>query len=276
MRLTKYTFEFSKAIDEDAQEEAREHRFKVLRVEPIKERMRFDYPFSVLDKLAEERGTSVEKPGMYRGTTVMRAPDSMYEAEERAFERAVSAAKRSSVYTYISVDKLPIRKPIGQKVRQYALSRGRRFRVENAAYSTSDTSPQWLEPAAGSFFDVKTHRAWLFSGFVYVTDDFDLTPEDVKALVAEADNKRRIRLEKAHAVAAMAEVLSEPRRRQPIPQDVRILVWKRDGGRCVECDSQEALEFDHIIPIAMGGSNTDRNLQLLCQDCNRRKGATLG
>ncbi len=55
-----------------------------------------------------------------------------------------------------------------------------------------------------------------------------------------------------------------------------ILVWQRDGGRCVECDSQRELEYDHVIPLAMGGSTTDRNLQLLCAPCNRRKGATLG
>ena len=64
--------------------------------------------------------------------------------------------------------------------------------------------------------------------------------------------------------------------RQPIPQEVKLLVWQRDRGRCVECGVQSELEFDHIIPLAMGGSNTDRNLQLLCETCNRRKGATLG
>jgi 5-methylcytosine-specific restriction endonuclease McrA len=57
---------------------------------------------------------------------------------------------------------------------------------------------------------------------------------------------------------------------------VKVAVWQRDAGRCVECGSQEDLEFDHVIPLAMGGSNTERNLQLLCAACNRRKGATLG
>ena len=53
-------------------------------------------------------------------------------------------------------------------------------------------------------------------------------------------------------------------------------VWQRDGGRCVECASKEKLEYDHIIPFSEGGSNTDRNLQLLCEPCNRSKGSKIG
>lgn len=60
--------------------------------------------------------------------------------------------------------------------------------------------------------------------------------------------------------------------REPIPEEVRREVWRRDGGKCVKCSSQEKLEFDHIIPIIKGGSNTSRNIQLLCQKCNRKKG----
>ena len=67
-----------------------------------------------------------------------------------------------------------------------------------------------------------------------------------------------------------------PEQARLISAEVRREVWRRDRGQCAECQSQERLEFDHIIPVAMGGSNTARNIQLLCEVCNRKKAATLG
>lgn len=56
-----------------------------------------------------------------------------------------------------------------------------------------------------------------------------------------------------------------------IPREVRQRVWQRYGGRCAECAATNYLEFDHIIPFAKGGSNTDANVQLLCRGCNSKK-----
>lgn len=56
-----------------------------------------------------------------------------------------------------------------------------------------------------------------------------------------------------------------------IPQDVRNRVWQRYGGRCAECGARDYLEFDHIIPVAKGGSNSEQNVQLLCRRCNLAK-----
>lgn len=95
---------------------------------------------------------------------------------------------------------------------------------------------------------------WLYEFKVYVTSDQQLTPADVSALLNEVANRRRLQLEKAHALQAMTEELSKGPKREHIAQDVKVLVWQRDGGRCVSCGSQSDLEFDHIIPIAMGGS----------------------
>lgn len=64
-------------------------------------------------------------------------------------------------------------------------------------------------------------------------------------------------------------------RRETIPREVMTYVWRRDEGRCIQCGSQERLEFDHIIPVSKGGSYTARNLQLLCERCNRAKSGSI-
>ena len=56
-----------------------------------------------------------------------------------------------------------------------------------------------------------------------------------------------------------------------ISQEVKDRVWNRDHGQCAVCGSREKLEFDHITPFSKGGSNTYRNIQLLCESCNRKK-----
>ena len=110
-------------------------------------------------------------------------------------------------------------------------------------------------------------------------DSEGLGPADVQALILQRDGKKQATLERAHAEAfgsPVVEVSDEPRsRRESIPESVRHEVWRRDEGRCVDCGSRERLEFDHIIPVSKGGSNTARNLELRCETCNRRKGATI-
>lgn len=56
-----------------------------------------------------------------------------------------------------------------------------------------------------------------------------------------------------------------------IPRDVRQRVWQKYGGQCAECSDDQYLEFDHVIPVAKGGSNSDANVQLLCRKCNLKK-----
>ncbi|HLF76531.1 MAG TPA: HNH endonuclease signature motif containing protein [Dehalococcoidia bacterium] len=122
--------------------------------------------------------------------------------------------------------------------------------------------------------DEERRRAWwLFRGEFY-WDDEGFQETEVKALVLQRNSQKDRRVK--HAVALMEQTEAmETASRTPIPDEVKVFVWKRDNGCCVRCGSNERLEFDHVIPLAMGGSNTARNLQLLCEPCNRAKGASL-
>jgi 5-methylcytosine-specific restriction endonuclease McrA len=112
---------------------------------------------------------------------------------------------------------------------------------------------------------------WAFEGRVY-WEDSRLSADDVLALVRDRERRVQRTLERAHAALAA----NPERRREPIPRAVRLAVFERDGGRCVECGSAFDIQYDHVIPLALGGANTAENLQILCAPCNQAKGATLG
>ena len=116
-------------------------------------------------------------------------------------------------------------------------------------------------------------RQWWWFRDCFYWEDEGLTAPDVMALVLERERRKQRRLDRAHA--AMHQELAPVARREPIPRDTRLAVWKRDSGRCVECGSDFDLQYDHVIPLSMGGATSAQNLQLLCGACNRAKGASL-
>jgi 5-methylcytosine-specific restriction enzyme A len=80
---------------------------------------------------------------------------------------------------------------------------------------------------------------------------------------------------KKHAPTDQSDSKTEKPSRY-IAASIRVDVLSRDGYKCVFCgrNSQEiSLEIDHIFPFSQGGSNKPDNLQTLCIDCNRGKGA---
>jgi hypothetical protein len=118
-------------------------------------------------------------------------------------------------------------------------------------------------------------RYWQFQDRVYWESE-DLNADEVKALLISQQQRQRGRIERAQAMAAMGwQPQDQSRRRDVIPDDVKQLVWLRDGGRCRHCGSQVELQYDHIIPVTLNGSSNHENLQLLCGPCNRRKSGGL-
>lgn len=109
---------------------------------------------------------------------------------------------------------------------------------------------------------------WFYKEKIYWEND-GLDPESVKALADARESKKQRKVE------FLKGPETKQKSRRYIDDDVKLAVWRRDNARCVKCGSNKDLEFDHIIPVSMGGSSTERNLQLLCERCNREKGADL-
>jgi 5-methylcytosine-specific restriction endonuclease McrA len=120
--------------------------------------------------------------------------------------------------------------------------------------------------------ELERRAYWLFEDRCYWEDE-GLEAADVRALVRERERRQQRRLERAHAALAGAD---GRRRRDPIPRALRLAVWERDGGACVHCGSRFDIQYDHLIPVALGGATSAENLQILCAECNREKGAALG
>lgn len=59
-----------------------------------------------------------------------------------------------------------------------------------------------------------------------------------------------------------------------IPFQMKMRVVRRDNYTCQHCGKNlkdDEVEFDHIIPVARGGSAEEHNIRLTCFDCNRDK-----
>jgi|WetSurMetagenome_2_1015567.scaffolds.fasta_scaffold34969_2 hypothetical protein len=122
-----------------------------------------------------------------------------------------------------------------------------------------------------------TRRLYLFGNHLWERSrkEWSLSNDDFFLVIQDAVNKERRKMARLRKSVKAGQVVSEFTSREAIEEDVRIFVWRRDNGRCVRCGSQERLEFDHIIPVSKGGSSTARNIQILCERCNREKGDSI-
>ena len=62
-------------------------------------------------------------------------------------------------------------------------------------------------------------------------------------------------------------------KRPVVPEAVRNSIFERDGNKCVLCASTDNLQLDHIVSLSKGGKTEENNLQTLCEECNKVKGA---
>jgi len=117
-------------------------------------------------------------------------------------------------------------------------------------------------------------RTFWWSDQGYYWAEADLDAEAVELLLWNRQRRQSSQLDRLRKARVNATDL-ETSRRARIPDDVKVLVWERDDGRCVQCGVEDDLQFDHVIPVAKGGGVAAENIQILCGDCNRAKSASI-
>lgn len=106
---------------------------------------------------------------------------------------------------------------------------------------------------------------WAYNGVFHLTDSWQERDEHrhvfkfrLVAVVGEEDFAQPARM--------------DAQRRRFIPPNVKLEVWKRDGGKCAICGAIDELHFDHVVPFSKGGTSlTAANIQLLCARHNLAK-----
>lgn len=139
--------------------------------------------------------------------------------------------------------------------------------VSVVLYEESKTSPVLfgIEDAR------KVYRKYALYKDQWYLNSEGLSADDVAAVLKDREHRTNLKLEAVRVSAAGAKTT-----REPIASEIQRAVWQRDKGTCVKCGIQSRLHLDHIIPVSRGGSNSVANIQILCSNCNLKKGTLIG
>lgn len=131
------------------------------------------------------------------------------------------------------------------------------------------------------WYAANTEKAKAYDAKLY-TDN----PEKKKAVSAKwrADNPEKLKAYSAKYSASNSEIRRihchnyRARKRTnggKLSRRLAERLYKFQRGKCACCGQPlgDDYHLDHIMPLALGGSNTDDNIQLLRQQCNNQKRA---
>jgi 5-methylcytosine-specific restriction endonuclease McrA len=96
-----------------------------------------------------------------------------------------------------------------------------------------------------------------------------MVPELLKRLVGRSTSTSAVEETQDEWVQALERRGRSGQVGNPLPYEwVRMYVWRRDHGRCVQCGSHERVWFEYVVPVMAGGTNTEQNIRLMCRSCS--------
>ena len=101
--------------------------------------------------------------------------------------------------------------------------------------------------------------------------DPDVIQADIKKLMANPEVQK-----KAGIYEYLLEGNDKVLKIRTFDDDMKLTVYHKQNGKCAICGKSfdiDKMHGDHIIPWSKGGQTTIDNCQMLCRDCNLKKGA---
>ena len=161
---------------------------------------------------------------------------------------------------------------------------------------------EWETPNVAEFIQVVSPSDAL-SRLASLVDDEGEQEEELSpghSLVENAENSTKSRWERSKPILAKVWALTRlvtlwiadrlidlmllvqvgkrrfpPTKRIAWPTGLKERLMRKQRNICAYCGrryTSHFFEIDHMIPVALGGSNDETNLQVLCRPCNGRKG----
>ena len=150
--------------------------------------------------------------------------------------------------------------------------------LEISALARQNEAPVSFDwPNCFGEYEGEKYALFLFRDQFFLASTLLLDPSNqieasllIKKQFYSEDNRLKRLKQEVEAIEGAIEQKSTPKR-SPISDSVKLTVFTRDDGKCVRCGSTKNLHFDHIIPVAKGGGNSEQNIQILCEHCNLQK-----
>lgn len=130
--------------------------------------------------------------------------------------------------------------------------------------AAQDYKQELRSPEPVKVYEKVQNGIWVYNGIFDLVDAWQETSDSRQVF--------KFKLDLQLMASELSKIPQELEHSRMIPTSVKVEVWKRDKGRCVQCGSTTNLHYDHIIPYSKGGSSlTAANIQLLCAKHNLAK-----
>lgn len=112
-------------------------------------------------------------------------------------------------------------------------------------------------------------RWWWYLDRFWWSDD-KVTPAEVRDSIRNADLDMALfhYLREQARADAFGEDGARALNADSISERMRLAVWRRDEGRCVDCGSVDGIRFEYVALLPEGTDVTEHDVELVCRTCS--------